>query len=160
MRYRCLATALLIALCATGCTMRVRQPNDAEREAIQTLALNLTRDVLDAAEAVDVEAAFRYHSNMPDAVFLIDGKRYTRQELLVSYRDIYAGVEHQEIDFGEPTVSVVSEHLVIVSSTGRFVTKMKSGGSFARDAAWTYVWVYEGGAWNIRHAHQSFPREE
>ena len=140
--------------------MRVRQPNDVEREALETLVLNLTHGVLDAAETVDVEAAFRYHSNMPDAVFLIDGKRYTRQELLETYRSIYAGVEHQEINFGEPSVSVVSEHLVIVSSTGRFVTKMKSGGSFARDAAWTYVWVYEGESWNIRHAHQSFPRAE
>ncbi len=140
--------------------MRVRQPNDAERETLQTMVLSLTRDVLDAAETVNVEAAFRYHSNMPDAVFLIDGKRYTRGELLEVYRGIYAGVEHQEIEFGEPTVSVVSEQLVIVSSTGRFVTKMKSGGSFARDAAWTYVWVHEGESWNIRHAHQSFPREE
>ncbi len=160
MRSRHFATAILLALLATGCTMRMRQPNDAEREALETLVLSLTRDVLDAAETVDVETAFKYHSHMPDAVFLIDGKRYTRLELVEAYRGIYAGVEHQEIDFGEPTVSVVSEHLVIVSSTGRFVTKMKSGGSFARDAAWTYVWVYEGERWNIRHAHQSFPREE
>lgn len=140
--------------------MRMREPSDSERETLAALALGLTREVIAAAEQVNVEAAFRYHSNLPDAVFLVDGRRYTRGELLEAYQGIYAGVESQQIDFGEPVVTVVSEKTVIIASTGRFITKLKSGGSFARDAVWTYVWVHEGEAWNIRHAHQSFPRTE
>ncbi|MEZ4699740.1 MAG: nuclear transport factor 2 family protein [Rhodothermales bacterium] len=160
MRRSAILWLLLFALQGSGCTLRMRQPDEAERNALRETVLSLTREILDAAEQVDVEAAFRYHSALPDAVFLIDGKRYTRRELIEAYQSIYAGVESQDIDFGEPTVTVVSEHMIVVSSTGRFVTRMKSGGSFARDAAWTYVWVNEGETWNIRHVHQSFPRPD
>jgi hypothetical protein len=140
--------------------MRMRQPSEAERDTLSKLVLGLTRDVLDAAERVDVDAAFRYHSAQPDAAFLIDGKSYTRQSLVEAYRTIYAGVDHQEIEFGTPSAIVVSDRTVVVTSTGRYVTKMKNGASFARNAAWTYVWVKDGESWNIRHVHQSFPEDE
>ena len=142
---------------ANACTFRVREPSPEERDLIITEVLARTNEIRAAAEAADADGLFRYHSDAPDAVHIIDGRQFTRSQMVANYRDVYAGVASQVINIGSPVVKVLSPDLVLVVSQGDFKTNSKSGGSLAGDVAWTYLWQKQNDAWTLIHAHQSFP---
>ena len=141
-----------------GCTLSVRDVSDQVRIATTDEVMALTQDVIASAERADVDGTFRYHSDAADASFVVYGKQYNRAELVAEYRDIYAGVERQEITLGNPVVMVVNKDMAILSSEGRFVATMKSGGTVSRDMAWTFVWMRRNEQWQVVHTHQSLPQ--
>ena len=147
-----------LILCS-ACELRVRQPTPEERTQIETEIMALTNQVLNAAENADALGLFKYHSNATEFIHIHNGARFTKGELVANYQDVYSGVEKQEIDVGQPMISVLSKDLVLVASQGTFKTFLKSGGSLSGDIAWTYVWERdrERDGWRLLHAHQSFP---
>lgn len=153
-------TYFLVALVfCSACELRVRQPTAEERRQIEAEVMALTNEVLMAAERADALGLFKYHSNQTEFVHIHNGARHTKNELVANYQDIYSGVEKQEIDIGQPVISVLSKDVVVVASQGRFKTFLKSGGSLSGDIAWTYVWERDlaQDTWRLLHAHQSFP---
>ena len=150
---------LLLLILISACELRVRQPTPEERSEIEDEIMALTNEVLMAAERADALGLFKYHSSETDFVHIHNGARHTRRELVDNYQDVYSGVEKQEIDIGQPVISVLSKDVVVVASQGTFKTFLKSGGSLSGDIAWTYVWERDRtiDSWRLLHAHQSFP---
>lgn len=149
---------LVLILCS-ACELRVRQPTAEEKIQIETEIMTLTNQVLSAAEQADALGLFRYHSNATEFIHINNGARFTKGELVTNYQEVYSGVEKQEINIGQPVISILSKDHVLVASQGTFKTFLKSGGTLSGDIAWTYVWErnrqQEG--WRLLHAHQSFP---
>ena len=148
---------MTMLLFANACTLRVKEPSNEEKNQIIGEVLALTNEIRAAAEAANAEGLFQYHSNAPDAMHIIDGKQYTRGQMVANYRDVYAGVASQEINLGNPTVKLISPDLVLVVSQGDFKTNSRSGTSLAGGVAWTYLWQKQTDTWVLLHAHQSFP---
>ncbi len=148
---------LLLLFAINACTLRVKEPTGEERNKIISEVLALTNEIRAAAEAADAEGLFKYHSDAPDAAHIIDGKVFTRGQMIANYRDVYAGVANQEINIGNPSVKILSPTLVLVVSQGSFKTNSRSGSSLSGGVAWTYLWQKQGESWVLLHAHQSFP---
>ncbi len=149
-------SVVLLGSC-TSCTLRVREPSAERSSEIREEVLELTQQIQAAAERADPEGLFLYHSGSPETMHIHNGVRYSKDELIANYRSIYQNVEKQEINFGTPVVSVLSENLVLVASQGTFQTTMVSGATLSGEVAWTYLWQRQGEAWMLLHAHQSFP---
>ena len=147
----------VIVLTSSACTFRMREASDEEQAQVVAEIMALTQQVQAAAERTDVLGLFRYHSDPGTFEHIHNGVRFTRDELIADYREIYADVESQEIDIGDPLISILSRNVVLVASQGTFKTTMKSGSTLSGDIAWTYVWQREGESWTLLHAHQSFP---
>lgn len=148
---------LICVLLASACEFRVREPSGEEKNQIVSEVLALTNEIRAAAEAADADGLFRHHSDAADAAHIIDGKRFSRGQMVNNYRDVYAGVASQQINIGDPMVKVISPDLVLVVSQGTFTSNSKSGGALSGGVAWTYLWQKQNEAWVLLHAHQSFP---
>ena len=135
----------------------MREPSGEEKDQIVREVMALTNEIKAAAEAANADGLFRYHSNAEDAAHIIDGKRFTRSQMVTNYRNLYAGVANQKINFGEPLIKVLSPDLVLIVSQGNFTSNAKSGSSLSGDVAWTYLWKKHNDTWTLLHAHQSFP---
>ena len=61
----------------------------------------------------------------PNAFHINDGKLYTKNDLLNQYRQTYAGVARQEINIGSPTVNILNNDLVLVTSPGPLYLDVK-----------------------------------
>lgn len=140
-----------------ACTFKVREPSGEEKAQITNELIALTNEIRAAAERADAEGLLQYHSETSNATHINDGTRYTKNDLLAHYQNVYTGVAKQEINIGNPTVTIFSEHLALVTSQGRFTSTSKSGSSISGDVAWTYLWQKNNGIWELIHAHQSFP---
>ena len=147
---------ILLSLSLSACTLRVNEPSQDERVQITNEILALTSEIRAAAERADADGLFQHHSAEPNAFHINDGRLYTKNDLLNQYRQTYAGVARQEINIGSPTVNILNNDLVLVTSQGRFTSTSKSGSSISGDVAWTYLWQREAGIWTLLHAHQSF----
>ena len=149
---------IVLTLCS-ACELRVRQPTAEERSQIEAEVMALTNQVLAAAEQADALGLFKYHSNESEFIHIYNGARFTKDELVTNYQEVYKGVEKQEIDIGRPVFSVLSKDVVVVASQGTFKTFLKSGGTLSGDIAWTFVWERDlsRDTWRLLHAHQSFP---
>ena len=152
-----LVTCAFLLVACSSCTLRVRQPSESEKSQITAEILALTRQVQAAAERADAAGLFMYHSDASEYIHIHNGVRYTRDELVANYQGIYRDVEKQEIDIGDPVISILSQDLVLVASQGTFKTTMKSGAFLNGDIAWTYLWKRDNESWKLLHAHQSFP---
>ncbi|MFK7847649.1 MAG: nuclear transport factor 2 family protein [Rhodothermales bacterium] len=148
---------LILVLTTSACELRVREPSGEEKSQIVNEVLALTNEIRLAAESADAEGLFRYHSDAPDAAHIIDGKQFTRGQMISNYRNVYASVESQSINIGDPVVKVLSPELVLVVSQGNFTSNATSGSSLSGGIAWTYLWKKQNEAWTLLHAHQSFP---
>lgn len=148
---------LILVLTTSACELRVREPSGEEKNQIVNEVLALTNEIRLAAESADAEGLFRYHSDAPDAAHIIDGKQFTRGQMISNYRNVYASVESQSINIGDPVVKVLSPELVLVVSQGNFTSNATSGSSLSGGIAWTYLWKKQNEAWTLLHAHQSFP---
>ncbi len=148
---------ILCLILASACELRVREPSGEEKNQMISEVLALTNEIRAAAEIADADGLFRYHSDEADAAHIIDGKRFTRSQMVNNYRNVYAGVESQQINIGDPVVKVLTPELVLVVSQGDFTTRSKSGSSLSGDVAWTYLWQKQNDVWILLHAHQSFP---
>ncbi len=140
-----------------ACTFQVREPSGEEKAQITNEVLALTNEIRAAAERADADGLLQYHSETSNATHINDGTRYTKNDLLAHYRDVYTGVAKQEINIGNPSVTIFSENLALVTSQGRFTSTSKSGSRLSGDVAWTYLWQKKNGTWMLMHAHQSFP---
>lgn len=147
---------LSVLLLANACTLRVNEPSGEEKSKIIGEVLELTNQIRLAAESANADGLFLHHSDAPDAAHIIDGKRYAKSQMISNYRGVYAGVDNQQINLGNPVVKVLSSDLVLVASQGDFTSKSKSGGSLSGDVAWTYLWQKQQNTWVLIHAHQSF----
>lgn len=149
---------LLVFFASTlsACTLRVGEPSPEERTQITNEIMALTSEIRAAAERADAESLFRHHSAAQNAFHINDGKVYTRADLLTHYRDVYTGVARQEINIGNPSITIFNKDLVLITSQGRFTSTSKSGSNLSGDVAWTYLWKRENGIWTLNHAHQSF----
>ena len=150
---------ILLSLLVTtlnACTLRVSEPSPEERNQITNEIMALTSEIRAAAERADADGLLRHHSAAPNAYHINDGKVYTRNDLLANYQQVYTGVAKQEINIGNPTVTILNKDLVLVTSQGRFTSTSNSGSNLSGDVAWTYLWKRENGVWTLQHAHQSF----
>lgn len=152
-----LAIVLILVFLSQACTLRVREPSNEEKDQLINEILVLTDEIRAAAEAADADGLFKYHSDAPDAAHIIDGRRFIRGQMVANYRNVYAGVASQQINIGNPLVTILAPDLVLVVSQGDFTTRSKSGGALSGDVAWTYLWQKKNNAWTLLHAHQSFP---
>lgn len=148
---------LLVVVFCNACTLRVRQPDPQERELITAEIMALTEQVLAAAERADAQGLFMYHSSGAEFIHINNGERFTREELVAYYQNVYSGVERQEISMGDPAISILSKDAVVVASQGRFKTFRKDGSTLSGDIAWTFLWRRDPNGWKLYHAHQSFP---
>ena len=148
------ATVLLAALLVGGCTIRY----DSSRfQAVEMELAAIVQELVEAIERADVAGAFKYHSTAPEAVFIVDGRAYSRTELVETYTQAYAAVDRQEIEYSSPQTQFISVDEAIMTLTGTVKTVMKNGSSTSSGIAWTLVWTRTEAGWRLSHVHQSFP---
>lgn len=157
MRSAGLALALGGALVLAGCQAPDQPAFNPEDPAISSAIDAQVKAILDGSSAVDASKALAPAGGPGELTFITgDVMLSGLDDIRTRFTNTYAGLTKQDQTVFEKRVRVLSPDVALVLLTGE--------GTYTDKAGWTsepvgigatLVFVREGGAWRLRHAHQS-----
>lgn len=112
-----------------------------------------------AAEKLDYQRLAEDVEDGRQAGFIVAGAYYhSFEELLEIVRSTAQGVTSQKINLKEKKITVLTDHLGLITASGTADVTLTSGEKFSRPFFWSFLYEKTGGEWKVIHSHQSGPR--
>ena len=131
----------------------------AEREAVESVILEVSAQMTRAGQARDVEGLFEFMLNTDKGSVIQNGMvLLTRSEALEQTKKNMNRISSIEYKWKQQHVTVLSPTVALLIAEGETSAATQEGQSFTAPFAQTVVFVLTDGKWKAVHAHQSSPR--
>ena len=152
----------VFVLCALawGCGGTVTDSQGAmslsDRDALADSVLRLSREVMAAGEALDVEGMVAWFKDVPGSGFGgASGIMLTLGEFRSNLEAAYGGMAQQEFEATGERVAILGPDAAVVMGLGGFVMTDTIGSRALGNQAFTFVWARANDEWRIVQAHFS-----
>ena len=129
-----------------------------QQKAIEQEILNTHREIVKAAENLDVDALYNYVLDKCKGVIVQDGRiMMTRKESLETTKRGLEGIKDVSYTFNRKNITLISPTVALWVADGTTSVTTVDEQQFTVDFAETIVFVKKDGQWKIFHAHRSVP---
>ncbi len=149
------AGSVLIA-CGGSSTVSQQTMSASDRQAIADSIVRLSQQVMQAGEALDVDAMSSWFRDDEGSAFGgASGLMLSTSELERNLRATYGRLEGQEFEPSGQRVVVLAPDAAVVTGIGRFESTDTLGNRGYGNQAYTFVWTRSAERWGIVQAHFS-----
>ncbi|MDU1890288.1 MAG: nuclear transport factor 2 family protein [Dysgonomonas sp.] len=132
-------------------------PNQTEVIKKQVDAVFLK--MVDSAKKFDFKELSSGVDDTHMAGFISNGKYYASYSALVKEVEPSAqGIDRQDISFKDKKITVLSESLVLVTTSGVSNSYLDDGREIIVDFQWSFIYEKINNDWKVIHSHQSSMR--
>jgi hypothetical protein len=134
------------------------QGQDSTSGDIEKAVLARLADIENAAQELDPDKVFSFVLENDKGALIQNGRLLlTRADALESTKRGFEGLQKVSYTFYRQHVTVLSPTVALVVSDGSSSFTIDDGRTFMTPFAQTVVFILTGGAWQVLHAHRSFP---
>ncbi|MEI6422596.1 MAG: nuclear transport factor 2 family protein [Lentisphaerota bacterium] len=132
--------------------------NDSPKQDNAEIAATINKlmeQISRTAETLDAEKTLAPLTKDKDAIFFLDSKPYTLNELTHSLKGIYGNLKSMSIKMDKTCVKVYGNKAAVLIACGKGKSVSKTGQSYEEYLTETWIWQKTEAKWQVIHYHES-----
>ena len=129
---------------------------DQQKSRIEQQVDSVFHHMIREAERLEYDQLSQGVDDKYHAGFIVNGSYYAQYDSLISsVKARSQGISNQSITIRRQKITVLSDHIVLLSAYGDTKAEAKDGNAFSIRFFWSFVYEKTGNEWKVIQSHQS-----
>ncbi len=130
-----------------------------QSEIIKNQVDSVFSEMVSSAEKLDIKGLNSGVNDAHTAGFISNGKYYTSYAALAEETEsLVRGISKQNISFKDKMITVLSDNIVLVTTSGVSRAYLDDGRELVVNFQWSFLYEKIDNNWKVIHSHQSTTR--
>jgi hypothetical protein len=133
---------LVLLIACFSCGTNNKPVSDAQKEKIKGEVKEVVNTAIKGAEEANFDLTMGLMLNSPDFVYVINGKTFTYQEIMDSYKTVFSTMQNQKSTMLVEKYAVLDNATVIYTANSKWLMNFKDGSSVLQEP-WIVQWTFK-----------------